>query len=507
MTAPADGIYRLELYAHGDVHGCFFDSLARIQTYLNQRRVAVGEEKVVSIDLGDHIHGANSTYYYNYVHNYSPGEKHLYSRVAEYIGYDAIVAGNHDIETGREIFGRIRDEMSIPYLAANVVRKESGEPFFKPYAIFDKDGIRIAVIGLTTPEVKKWLGSEKIAGLDILPIHNVADMLVEEVRIKHSPHLIFLAVHAGCGNGKDEDIENPCRYLASAIDGIDGVLAAHDHIAYCGKEWNGTDSVVVVNSGPYAQNLSGIGIEIEFSGGEVLRKNLEPALIGMKGTAPDEEYMSAFTRDKDRVDTFSSMKLGSIDGEIDPKMIFYGPCLYSNLIHHVQMEESKAEVSFVSPTKFQGTIPAGDICYNDVLKLYPFENILYKVKMTGAQIRHYLELSYDNWKSRPVAFDCAGGIEYEVDFSRPYGKRVRIVSFTDGRPFDEKATYHVAMASYRANGGGDLLLEATGLGIGELEGIVLEKYMSVRNLIYDFFDGKKRTAAGLAAVSKWSVKE
>lgn len=506
-TSPADGVYRLELYAHGDVHGCFFDSLPRIQNYLSQRKSDAGEDNVISIDLGDHIHGSNSAYYYNYVHDYQQGEKHIFSRIAEYMGYDAIVAGNHDIETGREIFGKIRNEISIPYLAANVVWKDSGEPYFTPYTIFMKQGISIAVIGLTTPEVKKWLGSEKIAGLDILPIQNIAGRIVEEVREKHSPHLIFLAVHAGCGNGSGEDIENPCKYLAASIKGIDGVLAAHDHIAYCGKEWNGSDSVVVINSGPYAQNLSGIRIEMEFEDGKVAGKKLEASLIKMREITPDSGYITHFQSESKAVDEFSSMKLGSIDEEIDPKMIFDGPCLYSNLIHHVQLEESSARVSFVSPTKFRGVVQAGDICYNDVLKLYPFENILYKVEMTGAQIRNYLELSYNNWKSRPVAFDCAGGLEYEVDFTRPYGSRVKVISFTDGAPFDENATYPVAMASYRANGGGDLLLQATGLNLAQLDGIVLEKYRPVRNLIYDFFEGETRTAAGLAAVSKWSVKE
>lgn len=506
-TSPADGTHSLELYAHGDVHGCFFDSLPRIHTFLKERREAAGEESIIAIDLGDHIHGSNSTYYYNYVHSYSQGEKHLYSRIAEYTGYDAIVAGNHDIETGKEIFGKIRDEISVPYLAGNVIQKESGEPYFRPYTIFKKGDIKIAIIGLTTPEVKKWLGSEKIEGLDILPIQNAAGELVNEVSEKFSPHLIFLAVHAGSGSGIEEDIENPCRYLASAIKGIDGVLAAHDHIRYSGKEWNGTDSVVVVNSGPYAQKLSGLKIEMEFKDGEIIGKKIDANLIEMKEFPADSGFVADFEEDRKRVEEFSSSKLGSIDEDIDPKLIFEGPCLYSNLIHYVQLEESQAKVSFVSPTKFRGVVPAGDISYNDVLNLYPFENILYKVGMTGAQIRNYLELSYDNWKRKPVAFDCAGGLEYSVDLRKPLGSRIEIISFTDGTTFNEDETYPVAMASYRANGGGDLLLQATGLNLAQLEGIVLEKYRPVRNLIYDYFSGEARTAASLAAVSKWCIKE
>lgn len=513
---PADGVYKLELYAHGDVHGCFFDSLytgegvresslSKIYSYLEERRELSGKGNVIAIDLGDHIHGDNSTYYYNYVHKYSPDEKHLYSRIAGFMGYDAIVAGNHDIEPGREVHGKIKDEIDIPYLAANVVNADSGNPYFSQYTILERNGLRIAVIGLTTPEVKKWLGKEKIAGLDILPIRPAAESLVYEVKDKHSPHLIFLAVHAGCGDGTAEGLENPCRHIASTVLGIDGVLAAHDHIPFCGREWNGTDSVIVVNSGPYARKLSGISIGIEIKGGKVLKKKINAELIDMRDVPSSAAYSSAFHEDWENVREFSSEKLGFIDEPVDPKLIFDSPCLYSNLLHYVQLKETQAKVSFVSPTKYSGIIPAGEINYNDVLNLYPFENILYKVKMTGAQIRKYLELSYSNWKSRPVAYDCAGGLRYIVDMGRPLGSRVQILSFIDGTPFNENETYPVAMASYRANGGGDLLLESTGLDILQLEGIVIDKYRPVRNLIYDFFKDETKTAASLAAVSEWSI--
>ena len=96
-------------------------------------------------------------------------------------------------------------------------------------------------------------------------------------------------------------------------------------------------------------------------------------------------------------------------------------------------------------------------------------------------------------------------MRYTVDFSKPLGSRVNVISFTDGRPFNEDATYTAAMASYRANGGGDLLLEATGLHLEQLEGIFIEKYGPVKEMLYEFFRGEKKTAASLAAVSDWKI--
>lgn len=511
---PADGDYFIELYAHGDLHGRFFDSLytedkgreaslSGISFFLQQRR---NEGKnVVAVDLGDHNHGDNSTHFYNYVYEYLPDEPHFYSRIANYVGYDAIVAGNHDIEAGKGIFSRIRDEIGIPYLAANVVDTLDGKPYFDPYTIIEREGVRIAVIGLTTPLVKKWLGDEKMEGLDVLPLPESAALWINKVREIENPHLLFLAVHAGSGDGTPEDADAPCRYLASSLEGIDGVLAAHDHLIYCGKEWNGKDSVAVVNSGAYAAKLSGVKIKVSIKDGKVSGKAIDPFLVDIEGKRTDSLFNATFRDDFLRVKEFSVKKLGYMDEDIIPAQIFEAPCLYSNLLHYVQLNRSGADISFVSPTKFRGTIPAGEICYNDILDMYPFENLLYKVSLTGAQIKTYLELSYDNWKSSPVSFDCAGGLRYTVDFTRPLGSRVNVTSFIDGRIFNENETYTAAMASYRANGGGDLLLQATGLHAAQLEGIFVEKYGPVKEMLYDFFINEKKTAASLATVSDWKI--
>lgn len=513
-NGPADGDYSFELYAHGDVHGCFFSnnytdggvkdaSLSSIASFLAHRR---GEnENVVLLDLGDHNHGDNSTHYYNYVHEYLPDEKHIYPRIANYMDYDAIVVGNHDIEVGKNMFSRIKEELDAPYLAANVIYTSNGEPYFQPYTIIEKRGIKIAVIGLTTPEVKKWLGQEKMEDLDVIPIKECAEKWVSLVKDKEKPHFVFLAVHAGTGNGTPDDIGDPCRYLASSLDGIDGVFAAHDHIPYCGKEWNGGDSVFVVNSGPYANKLSGVKLSFTVLDGNVQERKYDPFLVDMKGIESDSLYNVTFNDDYLRVKDFSNKRIGTIDEDIIPGKIFDAPCLYSNLLHYVQLKCSGADVSFVSPTKFRGSIPAGDISYNDILAMYPFENLLYKVSLTGAQIKNYLELSYNNWKQNPIAFDCAGGLSYIVDFSKPLGSRVDVISFADGREFNENDTYTAAMASYRANGGGDLLLQATGLNTKQLEGIFVEKYGPVKEMLYYFFINEKKTAASLAAVSDWKI--
>jgi len=510
------GNYTIEVYAHGDIHGCFFDSLytgderkaslANISGYVNGRRADKNVDGVILLDLGDNIHGDNAAYYYNYVHKYSKGEKHIYSRITEFMQYDASVVGNHDIETGREIFQRVWNESKIHYLAGNLIEESDGMPLVKPYTVINRSGVKIAVVGLTTHEVKKWLGREKMNGLDVLPISNLAQKLVNEVNSRENPHFTVLALHSETGKADDENFMNSGKWLAENIKGIDLVLASHDHIPFCGKVWNGTDSIPVINSGPYGEKLSGVKFNITLDKGNVTSKSIDAQLIKIDSVEKDSVYMQRFREDYLRVKEFSVAKLGVIDADIVPAEIFNGPCVYSNLLHYVQLKESGADVSFVSPTKFRGTIPAGNISYNDILSLYPFENLLYKVKLTGAQIQNYLELSYNYWRHKPVSFDCAGGLEYTVDFSKQIGERVTVHSFTDGRKFVADSTYTVAMASYRANGGGELLLEATGLHIGQLDGIYIKKFGAIKDMLYNHFMNSNVSSEELAKVASWDIK-
>lgn len=498
------GNYNIGIYAHGDIHGRFGRQLSQVCKYIDSIKTDL-DANVILVDLGDNIHGDNSTHYFNYVHEYAPAEQHIYSRIADYIGYDAIVVGNHDIETGRTILEKVKNGTSVPYLAANIVTTDSGKPLFEPYTIIDRNGIKTAIIGLTTHEVKKWLGKEKIEGIDILPAGNNIEELVEYVNQKEKPHITVLAMHGETGSPDDENYTNSGRWMARNVSGIDVVLTSHDHIPYLGKEWNGSDSVIIINSGPYGEKLSGVQINISVDDGNIVSKDISGYLVDMKNVAYDSSYLDSFKEDFMKVDAFSVQKLGYTDAPIDPSLIFDSPCVYSNLLHYVQLKESGADISFVSPTKFRGTIPAGDISYNDILALYPFENILYKVSLTGHQIKNYLELSYGNWKSKPVSYDCAGGLKYSVDFSKPMGERVTVKSFINGNEFFPDSTYTAAMASYRANGGGELLFEATGLHLGQLDGIHIEKYGAIKDLLYNHFTGSNISSAELSQVADWNI--
>ena len=136
-SGPKDGTYRLQLFTTNDVHGRYFDSLYvedgtrqslyAVYHYVDSVRKADGPENVIFVDAGDCLQGDNAAYYYNYVDTLTP---HLYARMANYMGYDAVAVGNHDVETGHAVYDRVAEQMDKPFMGANALRNDTGKTYF-----------------------------------------------------------------------------------------------------------------------------------------------------------------------------------------------------------------------------------------------------------------------------------------------------------------------------------------------------------------------------------------
>ena len=159
-----DGEYTLTVLSTNDVHGTWFDStyignnvrrsLFAINTYVDSVRTADGKDNVVLIDVGDCLQGDNAAYYYNYVDTLSP---HLFPRLMDYMHYDAVVWGNHDVETGHAVYDRVNRELlakDIPFLAGNAIRNDNGKTYFPLYKIVNRGGLRIAILGYNNANIK-----------------------------------------------------------------------------------------------------------------------------------------------------------------------------------------------------------------------------------------------------------------------------------------------------------------------------------------------------------------
>ena len=175
-----DGEYTLTVLSTNDVHGTWFDStyvdsrtkpsLMAVKYYVDSVRTANGAENVLLLDAGDCLQGDNAPYYFNYVDTLTP---HLFPRLVAYMGYDAVAVGNHDIETGHAVYDRVAADLQkagVDFLAANAIRNDNGKPYFKPYKIVKRAGLKVAILGYTNANMKAWLTEELWSGMHFVPI-------------------------------------------------------------------------------------------------------------------------------------------------------------------------------------------------------------------------------------------------------------------------------------------------------------------------------------------------
>ncbi len=524
---PKDGEYTFHILTTNDVHGHYFDSsyvepsvrpsLMSVSAYVDSLRCEWGRGNVVLVDAGDCLQGDNASYYYNFIDTCAV---HVFARMIDRIGYDAVVVGNHDIETGHPVYDRVAGQMKTPFLAANAIDVETGDPYFEDYVILKRHGLKIAVIGFTNPNIAGWLSPELWSGLEFRNLLPYAQEVVDRVRAEDEPDVVIVAAHTGAGDGDGSRMENQGLDLFQSLSGVDFVVCAHDHRPRIEKN----DSICLINSGAHCRNLGHGTLTLAVKNGKVVSKTLEGELIPVDVKKSDAEMHARFRSDFEAVRKFTKQELGELKMDLRTRDAYVGMSDYLNLLHTLSLGCTPAEISFAAPLTFNGTVKAGTVIYNDLFTIYPYENQLYVIRMTGKEIKDALEYSYDRWintmgrgqrhllqiregadprtgtvgwsfVNRPYNFDSAGGLFYDVDVTVPYGSRIKISCLADGTVFDEAAEYNVAVTSYRASGGGGILSKGAGIDTGKIDERVVKFYPEIRELLYDYLRKNKVIAA------------
>lgn len=504
-------VVKLKIVETSDVHGNFYPydfvrrqpsagSLARVYTWVQQERRRFGDNLIL-LDNGDILQGQPSAYYYNYIDTVSP---HLTAEMLNFMAYDAGNMGNHDIETGRAVFDRWIGDCRFPVLGANILDTATGKTHLKPYVVLEREGVKIAVLGMITPAIPMWLSENLWPGLRFEDMEAAARKWIPFIREQEKPDVIIGLFHAGKNavwmGGKYRD--NASVEVASRVPGFDVVLAGHDHARACFKVANEAgDSVLVVNPANNAVTVGDVEVTLTLRGGKVTDKLVEGRLTDVGALEPSPEFMQHFAGQYDAIQAFVSKKIGRFTQPISTRPAYFGPSAFVDLIHRLQLEIGKAEISLAAPLSFDARIEAGDIYVSDMFNLYKYENMLYTMSLSGKEIRGALEMSYALWTNQmhspgdPLLllressvsgaeertffqhpsynFDSAAGIIYTVDITRPAGQKVTILSMADGTPFDENRMYKVAVNSYRGNGGGELLTKGAGISQEELKSRIL----------------------------------
>lgn len=518
---------RLRFIETSDVHGCFFPydfierkpkagSMARVATYVDSLRQRYGD-RLILLENGDILQGQPTCYYCNYVNTRMPN---VAASIVNYMRYDAQNMGNHDIETGHDVYDRWIGEVNCPVLGANIIDTVTGKPYLTPYIMINtSDGIRIAVLGLITPAIPNWLNNELWSGLRFEEMTSCAARWMDYIRENEHPDVVIGLFHSGKEGGitTDEYAENASLRVAREVPGFDIVFFGHDHARHKDYVQNTKgDTVLCLDPSCNALMVADAEVQLVVDNGKVTAKRVRGRLVDIGREPVSDDFMRRFQAEIDSVNNYVSRCIGSFTAPVCTRDSYFGNSAFCDLIHNMQLDVTGADISFNAPLTFDATIDAGGIYVSDMFKLYKYENLIYVMRMTGAEIRRHLEMSYDLWTNTMTSpddhimlladstigdgsrrafrnlafnFDSAAGIDYEVDVTQPCGSKVRILRMSNGQPFSEDKWYNVVMNSYRGNGGGELLTKGAGIPHDSLPGrLVFKSQMSQRQYLTEYIE-------------------
>lgn len=490
-----------------DIHGTIIPydyikdeptQLGMAKVYSRIKEIKETYKNVVLIDCGDLLQGTPYAYYFNCI---DTACVHPIIQTMNFIGYDAFAVGNHEIELGVDTYTKARKNSNFPWLSANAELSDS-TTFFEAYTYVDKNGIQIAILGLTTPGIPTMLDTTYYPGITWKDMVETAQKYAPE--LTENSDILIGIFHAGYDAEEDKykeelfglPVANASDLVADRVPGFDVIFGGHSHRV------NPLDSVITIYDesplkmicGARSWGLGIAKIILEKNDGKwkVIEKS---GWIERANEFPlSEEIMQLNKQYQDEVVSFFRTPVAISTNEISTEKARFEDSPIPELINTVQMHHTGADISFSPVFSTSLTLPADSICIKDVYAIYPYENTLKMLEMTGQQIIDYLEycaqyyvFADDSITTNPdmagYNYDMADGISYTIDVREEPGKRIKNVIFNkSAEQLDPEKCYTVALNSYRANGGGGHLKS---IGIDEPK-VLYASGMDLRNLIIQY---------------------
>lgn len=493
-----------------DVHGAFFPidymtgrdakgSMARISSYVKSQRTRYGSNLIL-LENGDILQGQPTNYYWNFI---DTKDENIAASIINYLQYDAQTFGNHDVETGHKVFDKWASEINCPVLGANIIDEKTGRPYVAPYTIIERDGVRIAIVGMLTPAIPNWLSKDLYEGLAFEEMVSSSRKWVKTIQETEKPDLMVGLFHAGRTGGivTPDYAENPVERIAHEVPGFDIIFYGHDHTPFCQliDNDNSQSSTWIVDPANNARRVGEAEVTFSLKRGKVTGKTINCNLYSVDNEEVDTDYMAFFDEDILHLQAFTRQHIGTFTSAVHSRDCFFGPSALTDLILNLQLQITGADISFNAPLLLNASIEAGEVNMADMFRLYKYENKLYVMRMTGKEILGHLEMSYALWTSQMNSaddhilnfadtqndgerlgfknpffnFDSAAGIIYEVDVTKSEGQKINIISMADGTPFELDKWYKVAVNSYRGNGGGELITRGAGIPKDSIESRII----------------------------------
>ena len=424
------------------------------------------------------------------------------------LGYDAMAVGNHEYNFGLKNLAKARSEARFPWLSANTAVAPGGKD--RPYDAFilkTVAGVKVAVIGITTPAIPTWEKPENIGSYRFLSPVDALKKAVAGLRAREHPDLIVVAAHTGLGRNLDtgqpeSPDENQAYAMAVGVPDVDGIVFGHSHNQLEGRM---VGNVLLVQPKNWAISLARLDFTMEPkpAGGFAVVKKTSRLIPVTAATEPAPDVLAIGKPYQDFAERYLDTPVASSPAPLSAALGRVEDTAIVDDVQDVQLFYSKADVSFASVFNPSVRVPQGQVTVRQIAALYPYDNTLYVVEGDGKMVkdalenaaRYYLSCEGARCSQLPLAdrsvvgynYDMAQGVQYEIDLTRPAGARLRNLRY-HGAPLAPGQKLRIAINNYRAAG-------SAGYSMFSAAKIVWRSSEEIRDMIVHYYTDRKTLPA------------
>lgn len=462
---PVDTDFHIYVLHTNDTHGRVLEGkydgmgFAKISTIVHMYRDQA--DNVLVLDAGDAMHGTTLA-------TLVEGESIV--QVMNMIGYDAMAAGNHDFNYGYDRLIELNDMADFPILSANTF-DASGKLILPAYKIFEYNGVKVAVFGLTTSECYYKVHPKNIEGLTFADSVEIAQKMVDE--LSPMADVIIALTHLGI----DEASSDTSIRLANEVSGIDLIVDGHSHSTL--PEGLKVNDTLIVQAGSYDKNLG--AVDIHMKGKEVVDISAQlysKEQVAERGIEEDPEIAALVSDLLEEQNKITSEVIAYTDTVLDGERehVRTRPTNLSRLITQAMIEATDADCALTNGGGIRASIDVGEITIGEVISVLPFNNTCVVINVTGEELYEAVEQGLKDLPEPSGGYCQLGNITAIYNTFNEPGSRVYKLKI-NGETVDKKATYKLATNDFTAAGGdgytvfADKPLQAE---VGTLDGVFVE---------------------------------
>jgi 2',3'-cyclic-nucleotide 2'-phosphodiesterase / 3'-nucleotidase len=481
--------------AHNDI------GIAKVQTLIKAQRARLSDQPLLMIDAGDTIQGTPLSYYYAKVEPITAGGIHPMATAMNLIGYDAAALGNHEFNYGIPLLRTYESQLNFPLLGANAVDPATKLPVFKPYVIKtirmpEGPDLTVGILGLTNPGIAIWDRDNVSGRIEFPGLVEQASLFVPRLK-KLGCDLVMVASHSGAVTSSSYGDalpypENASSLVAAKVPDIDAILVGHAHVDIPQKlvtnEQTGRD-VLLCEPDYWGMRLAVMELDLVRHGRRWSVVSASSQTLNSNLALEDPEVAAAVRSQHEKVVGYVNTVIGTSTRAMSAARAPVEDVPIIDFVNFVQADAVKQGLtgadaslpvlSIAAPFNRSASFPAGDVSRRDVAGLYIYDNFLFAVKVTGQQVKDYLEYSMRYFKQVPgpgtysmdavtnapsqgvpipdYNFDTIAGLDaplaYDVDLAQPVGSRIVGLSYA-GSPVGATQEFALAVNNYRQSGGG-----------------------------------------------------